>query len=760
MMDIKQLISQMTLAEKATLCAGGTNWDTKPIPRLGIPSVMLADGPHGLRKQFSISDDLSEYTETIVSVCFPCSAALAATFDRSLIRKMGEALGNACQAENVAVLLGPGANIKRSPLCGRNFEYYSEDPLLSGEIAGAFIQGMQSKNVAVSLKHFCMNNQETRRMSVDARADERTMREIYLASFETAIKQGQPWTVMSAYNKINGVYGSENRHTLTEILREEWGFSGLTISDWGGVNDRAAGLAAGLDLEMPFSGLMNDQKLISAVESGAIPESVLDQAVERILQLIDRFVSNRDEAAVFNLEADHQTTREIAENSIVLLKNENQLLPLNPNQKIAFIGQYAASPRYQGSGSSFIRASRVSSALETARAFCDVQYARGFDDSKDCTDALLLDEALELTKSAEVAVVFAGLPDSFESEGFDRLHLRMPDSQNHLIAEIAKVNPNVVVVLHNGAPIEMPWVDDAAAIVETYLAGEAGGEAVAEILFGRVNPSGKLAETFPLRLEDTPAFLNYPGDGDIAEYKEGIYVGYRYYDTRRMPVLFPFGHGLSYTHFEYSNLIVNKTHFRADESLEISFDLTNTGELAGKEAVQVYIHSAHAGISRPEQELKAFEKVELAAGETRKISFRLPPRAFAYYETKIRGWHVEGGDYEIRVGASSRDIRLTARVTVKPVKRLPVQVTPDTILSDLLTIPGAEEILMPFMTKAIDALLANNQNDQLGVGTTKMFENTLLGLPLHALQTWVRDEMTDEIFSELLEKLQALDSEV
>ena len=730
---IKELVRQLTLEEKAALCAGSSNWDTTPVKRLDIPSVMMADGPHGLRKQYSVTEDPKAYSETITSVCFPCGAALAATFDRALIHHLGETIGEECQAENVAIILGPGANIKRSPLCGRNFEYYSEDPLLSSEIAAAFIQGVQSRNIGVSLKHFTMNNQETRRLSVDARADERTMREIYLASFENAVRKGKPWTVMTAYNKINGVYGSENQKTITGILRYEWGFDGLTMTDWGGVNDRVAGMRAGMDLEMPYSGPYNEQKLVDAVRKGELDESCLDQTVERLLTLVFRFTDNRDPEAVFDREAHHQVAREIASNSVILLKNEGNLLPLDPSQKIAFIGSYAASPRFQGSGSSFIRASRVTNAFDASAQFSEIAYAKGFHDETDQTDSFLFNEALSLAEQVDIAVIFAGLPDTFESEGYDRTHLRIPTCQSDLIEAVAKVNPNTIVVLHNGSPIEMPWVNQVPAILETYLSGEAVGEVTADILFGNINPSGKIAETFPQKLEDTPAYLTYPGEGDVSEYTEGIYVGYRYYDSRRMPVLFPFGHGLSYTNFVYSDLILNKKEMSAEETLEVSFKITNAGNRMGKEAAQIYIHSAHTGKSRPVQELKAFEKVALEPGETKTITCSLEPRAFAVYETLISDWHVESGAYEVRVGSSSRDIRLSAIVKINNGKLLPVKITADTILKDILSLPGADKILEPFMKKAQAELLANNQNDQLGAGTAAMFENTLYGLPLHSI---------------------------
>ncbi len=510
--EIKDLISRMTLEEKASLCSGQDFWHTKEVARLGVPDFMVSDGPHGLRKQ-NLEADHMGINESIKAVCFPAGCALAASFDRTLLRNVGEVLGNECQAEDVGVILGPAVNIKRSPLCGRNFEYYSEDPYVATELAGAFIDGVQSKNVGVSIKHFVANNQETRRMTSSSEVDERTLREIYLAAFEGAIKNHKPWTVMCSYNKINGTYAAENKKFLTDVLRNEWGFDGFVVSDWGAVNDRVADLKAGMELQMPAVDGTTDKEIVAAVREGRVEEAVVDQAVERMLTILYRYKENREETAVFDLEADHRKAYEVAKETIVLLKNEG-VLPLKETAKVAFIGKYAKDPRYQGGGSSHINSFRVTSALECVEGKETVVYAQGYDDKEDVVDEALLNEAVKTAKEAEVAVIFAGLPDAFESEGFDRNHMRMPQCQNHLIEEVAKVQENVVVVLHNGSPIEMPWISKVKGVVEAYLGGQAIGAAVCDILYGKANPCGKLAETFPIKLEDNPSYLYYIGEKD------------------------------------------------------------------------------------------------------------------------------------------------------------------------------------------------------------------------------------------------------
>lgn len=506
-MDVKQLIKDMTLEEKASLCSGADFWHTKAVERLGIPAMMVSDGPHGLRKQDEKADHLG-MNESIKAVCFPAGCAMAASFDRELIYKIGEVIGNECQAESLGVVLGPAMNMKRSPLCGRNFEYFSEDPYLAGELAASHINGVQSQHVGTSAKHYLANNQEHRRMSSDSRIDERTLREIYLPAFETAVKQAQPWTIMCSYNRVNGEYASENHHTLTEILRDEWGFKGFVVSDWGAVNDRVKGVAAGLDLEMPGSGGINDAKIVEAVKNGTLDEAAVDLAAERILNIVYEFVENQNKAAVWDKEADHAFAREAAAECMVLLKNEHQVLPLKKDSRVAIIGEFAERPRFQGGGSSHINCFKVESALESLQG-CNAAYAKGYSLDEDIVDETLIMEAAALAKESEAAVIFAGLPDSYESEGYDRTHMRIPEGQNELIRRVAAVNANTIVVLHNGSPIEMPWAKDVAAILEVYLGGQAVGAATVDVLYGDRNPSGRLPETFPNKLEDNPSYLYY-----------------------------------------------------------------------------------------------------------------------------------------------------------------------------------------------------------------------------------------------------------
>lgn len=688
---IKEIVSQMTLEEKASMCSGADFWHTEAVERLGIPASMVSDGPHGLRKQDQEGDHLG-VNDSIKAVCFPAGCGTAASFNRELIQQMGETLGEECQAEGVSVILGPAVNIKRSPLCGRNFEYYSEDPLVASEMAGALIHGVQSKNVGTSIKHFLANNQETRRMTSDSKIGERSLHEIYLAAFEGAVKKEKPWTVMCSYNKINGTYAAENHKYLTEVLRDEWGFDGYVMSDWGAVNSRVKDLQAGLDLEMPSSHGANDKLIVGAVQSGELPEKVLDTAVARILNIVFRYEENRDKNAVFDRDKDHEMARKVAQETIVLLKNEG-VLPLSEKETIAFIGKYAKTPRYQGGGSSHINSHKVTSALDAVEGMANVTYAQGFDDREDKTDEKLLAEAVEAAKKAKVAVIFAGLPDAFESEGFDRSHMRMPDCQNELISRVAAVQPNTVVVLHNGSPVEMPWVNEVKGILEAYLSGQAVGGAVCDILFGRVNPSAKLPETFPLKLEDNPSYLFYIGERDKVEYREGIFVGYRYYDKKKMDVLFPFGHGLSYTTFAYSNLTVDKERMKDTDVMKVSVDVTNTGKMAGKEIVQLYVADQESAVIRPLKELKGFEKIALAPGETKTVTFTLDKRAFAFYSVKLQDWYVETGAFDIMVGRSSRDIVLTKEVTVESTVKIPFVYTTDTTMGDVLKDPRAREIV-------------------------------------------------------------------
>jgi Beta-glucosidase-related glycosidases len=745
---LKELISKMTLEEKASLCSGQDFWHTQAIDRFGIPATMVTDGPHGLRKQDGSGDHLG-LGESIKAVCFPAGCATAASFNKELVTTMGEVLGNECQAEGISVILGPAMNIKRSPLCGRNFEYYSEDPLVSTEMAGALIKGVQSKNVGTSPKHFLANNQEHRRMSVSSEVDERTLREIYLASFEGALKKYKPWTVMCAYNKINGVYAAENKTYLTDVLREELGFDGYVMSDWGATNDRVPDLIAGLDLEMPTSNGLNDKLIVQAIQDGTLDEKVLDKTCERLLNIVFRFEENRDKTAVFDRDKDHEFARKVAEECIVLLKNEN-ILPLKESAKIAFIGKYAKHPRIQGGGSSHINCAKITSAVDATYNMSNVVFTQGFDDKEDKIDELMIAEAVEAAKNAEVAVIFAGLPDAFESEGYDRKHMRLPDYQNALIEAVCNVQSNVVVVLHNGSPVEMPWIDKVKGVLESYLGGETVGAAQVDILFGRVNPSAKLPETFPVQLEDNPSHLFFRGEGDVVEYREGVFVGYRYYDTKKMNVLFPFGFGLSYTDFEYSNLVVDKEQIKDTDTVKVSVDVKNIGKMEGKEVVQLYVAAEGGSIIRPIKELRGFEKIELLPGECKTVSFTLDKRAFAYWNITLHDWHIETGKYKILVGKSSRDIEAEKEISVESTIRVPRIYTLNSIIGDILDDPEKAEILSVMMNNLGGNSKREGQAENQSA-SSDMINAIMRNIPLRALTSFAG--IPKEVLEKLVEEL-------
>ncbi len=754
-MDVKRLVSQMTLEEKASLCSGLDFWHTKPVERLGIPSVMMSDGPHGLRKQSESADHLA-VNESIKAVCFPAGCATAASFDRALLTTLGEGIGDACQAERLSVVLGPAVNIKRSPLCGRNFEYFSEDPYLAGEIAAAHIKGVQSRNVGTSLKHYAANSQEHRRMSSSSEVDERTLREIYLAAFETPVRQEKPWTVMCSYNKINGTFASENHLLMTDILRNEWGFDGYVVTDWGAVADRVKGLAAGVDLEMPASGGVNDKKIVDAVRAGELDEKLLDLAVERILTMNYRYLESAKPETEWDKEAQHALSARLSEECMVLLKNTDEILPLKSGDSVAFIGEFAQKPRFQGGGSSHINCFQTTSSVEAASGIPNIAYAKGFDIDKDETTDALIEEAVLLAKTSKVAVVFAGLPDAYESEGYDRTHMRLPDCQNRLIQAVAQANPNTVVVLHNGSPVEMPWVNEVKGILEAYLGGQAVGIATVRVLFGEANPCGKLPETFPNKLEDNPSYLFYGGEKDIAEYREGVFVGYRYYDKKKMDVLFPFGFGLSYTTFKYANLRVDKDEMNDTDCMRVSVDVTNTGKVFGKEIVQLYVADKVSTPIRPEKELKGFEKVALLPGETKTVRFTLNKRAFAYWNVELHDWHVESGEFDILIGKSSQNIVLKKTVTVHSTVKLPVRYDMNSIFMDIMADPRAKSALKPFMDGIVNALAPQ---DDAASDTAKeaisseMMEAMLQYMPLRAALSFGNDQISEEQTELLLNEL-------
>ncbi|MDY7229664.1 glycoside hydrolase family 3 C-terminal domain-containing protein [Hyalangium rubrum] len=661
----QELVSQMTLEEKALLLSGGSAWTTHKIDRLGIPSIFMTDGPHGLRKALG-----QNIAESVPATCFPTASALASSWDPELIQQVGAALARESQASDVQILLGPGINMKRSPQGGRNFEYFSEDPVLAGHMAAAYIQGVQSEGVGTSLKHFAVNNQEHERMVSSSNLDERTLREIYLPAFEIAITQAQPWSVMCAYNKVNGVYASENRLLLEDILRKEWGFEGFVVSDWGAVHDRAKGVLAGLNLEMPGSGDVNRKKIIEAVNAGQLPVSRLDEVVASLVAVVLKAVENRRTGAAFDADRHHALARQVAGESIILLKNEGNLLPLDVGgkKKIALIGAFAKEPRYQGAGSSQVNPTRISNAYDELVALLGgserIGYASGYD-TEGVTTSALIEEARHQAVSADVAIVFAGLPDSHESEGFDRASLEMPEGHNRLINAVTQVQPNTVVVLMNGSAITMPWMGRVRAILEGWLTGQAGGGAIADVLTGRVNPSAKLSETFPMRLEDTPTATEFPGLNQQAHYGEGVFIGYRYYDKKAITPLFPFGFGLSYTTFAYSDLTLGASSIKDTESLTVQLKVKNTGKVAGKEVVQLYVREDKPAVSRPEKELKAFAKVALEPGQEKTVSFTLKQRDFAYYNVALHRWTVNPGRFDILVGGSSRNLPLSKQVQVE-----------------------------------------------------------------------------------------------
>lgn len=751
-MDIKALVAQMTLEEKAGLCSGLDFWHTKPVERLGVPAVMVSDGPHGLRKQDEQGDHLG-INDSIKAVCMPAACATAASFDRDLINKMGRSIGASCQHEKLSVVLGPAVNIKRSPLCGRNFEYLSEDPYLAGEMAAAYTSGVQSQDVGVSIKHFAANNQEHRRMSSSSDADERTLREIYFPAFETTVKKAHPWTVMCSYNKINGVYASQNPWLLTDVLRKEWGFDGYVMSDWGAVSDRVPGLAAGLDLEMPSSGGVNDKKIVQAVRSGELDEAVLDQAVERILTINYQYLEHAKPDTPWDQEADHLLAADIAGQCMVLLKNEG-VLPLGEGDDVAFIGEFAQKPRYQGGGSSHINSFKTTSALEAARDLgLKVTYAQGYDVAKDVATDEMIAQAVAVAKAARTAVVFAGLPDTYESEGYDRTHMAMPACQNKLIEAVAAANPNTVVVLHNGSPVEMPWLGQVKGVLEAYLGGQAVGLATVRILYGQVNPSGHLAESFPVKLSDNPSYLYYGGEGDRTEYREGVFVGYRYYDKKDMPVLFPFGHGLSYTTFAYSDLRLSADAITDQDTLTVTVKATNTGSRPGKTAVQLYVGDVDSTVLRPVRELKGFEKVELAPGESRDVTFTLDKRSFAYWNEQLHDWHVETGDFTIEVGQSSRAIDVRGTVHVTGTVKLKKHYTKDSIFMDIMSDPAAMQVVKPLMDGMGQMFSGDGDDSAI---TDDMSAAMVKYMPLRNVVSFSGGAVSEDVLNGLLQALNSL----
>jgi beta-glucosidase len=757
----QELVSQMTLEEKALLLSGDGPWRTHKLTRLGIPSVFMTDGPHGLRKALG-----QNIAESVPATCFPTASALASTWNTELLRQVGAALGRECQANDVQLLLGPGINMKRSPLGGRNFEYFSEDPVVAGHLAAAYIQGVQSEGVGTSLKHFAANNQEFERMVSNSNLDERTLREIYLPAFEIAITQAQPWSVMCAYNKVNGVYASESPFLLEEILREEWGFKGFVVSDWGAVHDRVKGVMAGLNLEMPGSGEVNRKKIIEAVNTGHLPVSRLDEVVASLLAVILKAADSHKPHAHFDVDRHHALARQVAGESIILLKNEDHLLPLDTGgkKKLALIGAFAKEPRYQGAGSSQVNPTRISNAYDELLALLGgserLGYASGYD-TEGVTTAQLLEEAQQQARDADVAIVFAGLPDSHESEGFDRSTLDLPEGHHRLIDTVSQVQPHTVVVLMNGSAITMPWASRVKAILEGWLTGQAGGGAIADILTGRVNPSAKLAETFPMRMEDTPTSTEFPGLNQQAHYGEGVFIGYRYYDKKNITPLFPFGFGLSYTTFGYSDLTLSASSIQDTESLTVQLKVKNTGKVAGKEIVQLYVREDMPVISRPDKELKAFSKVALEPGEEKTVSFTLKPRDFAYYNTALHRWSVNPGRFDILAGGSSRDLPLKQRVQVKTAQVAVPSLTRNSMVKEFRNHPKGmafySRLTKVIIGEAFEAPGSVKRTPQEERAWKKAEMSTMVfvnDMPVYKLINFSEGKFTEQMLNDILAQVQ------
>jgi beta-glucosidase len=751
---IDQLIQQLTLEEKAALCSGRDDWSTQPVERVGIPWIWMADGPHGVRR--APATNKPGYGDQAPATCYPTASAMAATWDLDLIRQVGEHLGKECQALGVNVLLGPGVNIKRSLLGGRNFEYYSEDPILSGKMGAAFINGVQSQGVGTSLKHFTANNVETMRMYMDSDVDTRTLHEIYLRPFEIAVKEAQPWTIMACYNRVQGEYGTQNPYLLTEILMNEWGFDGIVISDWFAVVNRVKAIEAGLHIEMPHVSDVNDQRIIDAVKSGELDEKKVDDLVKQILKIVFKAKSQEIKATSFDEKQHHAFARKVAAEAATLLKNQNDLLPVTAvkYKTIAIIGEFAKNPRYQGNGSSEVKPTMLDKLYDIIKkeygSEFQITYSQGYQ-LKDDNDFTLIPDAVETAKNADIVLIFAGLPLHYESEGIDRKHIDMPASHNKLILEIGKVQQNTAVVLTNGSAVSMPWNDSVRAILETWLGGQAGAGGTADVLFGKVNPSGKLAETFPVKLEDSPAYFNFPGEEGVVEYGERIFVGYRYYDEKNIQPLYPFGHGLSYTDFEYSDLSLSSLDFDENSFPEVKIRVKNTGQIKGKEVVQLYVSDPECSLQRPKKELKHFVKIELEPGEEKEISFQLDKRDFAYYDSRRKSWIAESGEFEILVGSSSRDIKMKQTVNYQALNAVPLAFDEYTFFSEYWKNEQSREILKQYVPKWINNFVAEGKSmDEAD------FHSFLVDHPLIKYPYITSGEITWEQVEEIVEKCKEL----
>lgn len=737
MMDIDKLISKMTLEEKAGLCSGLDFWHTKPVSRLGVDPIMVSDGPNGLRLQKADSDHLG-LGQAATAVCFPTGSALGSSFDTGIAGVLGRTIAEAAKNEGLHTVLGPAINMKRSPLCGRNFEYISEDPCLAGELASSYVSELQQGGIGACVKHFAANNQEYCRMSTDTVVSERALREIYLKAFETVVRKARPWSIMCAYNRLNGTYCCENEWFLDQVLRKEWGFDGIVMTDWGAMNDRIKALRAGLELEMPSSNGIRDRLIVKAVKEGKLDESVLDEAVRRLLKWIFRSVGSTGKGKLL-LDEQHEVARKMAEESAVLLKNDTAILPLDGKRSIAFIGTFAKSPRYQGGGSSHVTSYKVTNALDSVRGFASVSYFDGWADDGCERDDERLEDAIHGASDADIAVIFAGLPDAYESEGIDRRHIDLPCCQNELIEKVAALQENVVVVLHNGSPVTMPWLDKVRAVLEMNLAGEAVGEATVDILFGDVNPSGHLAETYPIRIEDSPSFLSFPGSGKKVVYREDVFIGYRWYDSLDMPVLFPFGYGLSYTSFEITKASLDCRRLEAE--------IRNTGKFPGKQVIQLYIRPPRSREDRPVHELKAFRKVMLMPGETKTVSFEIDNGMLSYYNEEEKCWTFDSGCYQVELGFSSRDIRQVLQLNAENDRQL--ELTEASTVGDMLE-SGLADKMPSFITEVgrCFGIGSDVHGDAMDSEASLMLYHSI---PVHSIASFI--EVPDDYVEEVEEVL-------
>ena len=751
---INKLVSDLTIQEKVALCSGRDDWSTMPIERLDIPWIWLSDGPHGLRR--APATNKPGYGDQLKATCFPTASALAATWDVDLVYKVGQTLGDEAQAQGVSVLLGPGVNIKRSVLGGRNFEYFSEDPILSGEMGAAYINGVQSQGVGTSLKHFTANNVETMRMYNNSNVDMRTLHEIYLTPFEIAVKKAQPWTVMACYNRVQGEYGTQSPYLLTDILKKDWGFKGIVVSDWFAVIDRVAAMKAGMHIEMPKVSPVNNAIAVEAIKNGELDIAVVDALVKEILMVVFKAKSLQKDGVELNVEKDHSFARKVASEAATLLKNESDVLPISKDKykKVAIIGEFAAAPRYQGNGSSQVRPTKLDNILDVIKneygKGIEITYAQGYNLADD-NDTSLISEAKKVASEADVVLVFSGLPLQYESEGIDRTHIHMPPSHNKLISEISAVQKNTVVVLTNGSAVTMPWLKNVSGVLETWLGGQAGAGGIADVLFGKVNPSGKLAETFPMRLEDTPAYFNFPGEQGDVLYGERIFVGYRYYDERKIEPLFPFGYGLSYTTFEYSDLIVSSKNTTDKEGLKVSLTVKNTGDVKGKEIVQLYVSDSKSTLQRPEKELKKFVKIELNPGEEKTVSFQLNERDFSYFDAKRNMWIAESGEFTIAAAASSRDIRLSETVNLQSTQVVPLAFDEYTFFLEYWNNKQTREILFEYMPNWIRGIVTEGDEAEIREYQGFMVEHPMIKYPYIT-----HGEITHEQVKELVERCNSL----